>query len=410
MQVENDEVVLPGHPEGEKKVDRNGHLLGGREYRVRTFTIIGREKRLYMLSTEPARCTGFRDSYLFFTKHKHLFKIIIDDEEKKDLIDRDILPHSYKGRAIGVVTARSVYREFGSRIVVGGKRVIDDYNPDDARARGDIEGELADPYDRLPEKGQEYNRNQYVAWHGASSVYHSNAPSVPVPIGTLAGRKKGAITSANWMFEHAREASRFNSSLAAARRATQDGVYDPHTNLMCYPQIMQPTHAIWEEVNDVEDERPTKRRRLDSTSDGTTALTNGVHGEDDGDKLAPPASTDPNANTALSSFLNRNYLFIDTQLFTAPHASLPPPDYRSRKRRIEDVEDSDPPGYDFDVIADAGLWRKGLPFLSEEECESLPTDARTAYKRARETESLWQDVWIGRRASHPKIGISSMTG
>jgi len=33
---------------------------------------------LYMLSTEPARCIGFRDSYLFFQKHKLLYKIIID--------------------------------------------------------------------------------------------------------------------------------------------------------------------------------------------------------------------------------------------------------------------------------------------------------------------------------------------
>ena len=208
MEIVNDEVELPEDPEGETKVDKSGHLLGGREYRVRTFTILGREDRLYMLSTEPARCIGFRDSYLFFQKHPHLYKIIIDDDEKRDLIERDVIPHSYKGRAIGVVTARSVFREFGAKIVIGGKKVTDDYETQKARERGDVEDELAVPEDRLPPPGEPYNRNQYVAWHGASAVYHTNAPSVPnQAVKAQEGkRRKIVVTSDNWMFEHAREA------------------------------------------------------------------------------------------------------------------------------------------------------------------------------------------------------------
>lgn len=207
MDVIDDEVALPEDPEGETKVDKNGHLQGGRDYRVRVFTILGRGERLYMLSTEPARCTGFRDSYLFFTKHLQLYKIIIDENEKKDLIARDLIPHSYKGRAIGVVTARSVFREFGARIVIGGKKVVDDYYAQAARDRGDIEGELADPHDRLPPHGEPYNKNQYVAWHGASQVYHTNAPSVPMPMGKpITGKRKNNVTAVNWQFEHAREA------------------------------------------------------------------------------------------------------------------------------------------------------------------------------------------------------------
>lgn len=42
--------------------------------------------------------------------------------------------------------------------------------------------------------------------------------------------------------------SRFNSSLSALRKANAQGIYDPHTNLMCYPKTTQPTHAKWEEV------------------------------------------------------------------------------------------------------------------------------------------------------------------
>lgn len=206
MEVIDDEVALPEDPEGEAKVDKLGNLKGGRDYRVRVFTILGRGERLYMLSTEPARCTGFRDSYLFFTKHMQLFKIIIDDAEKMDLIARDIIPHSYKGRAIGVVTARSVFREFGARIIVGGRRVVDDYYVAAVRARGEVEGEVADPNDRLPPPGEPYNKNQYVAWHGASAVYHTGVPSVPLQNKGIPGKRKVNITSANWQVEHARAA------------------------------------------------------------------------------------------------------------------------------------------------------------------------------------------------------------
>ena len=208
LEVLNDEVVLPEDPEGEGKIDKLGYLQGGREYRVRTFTIFGRGKRLYMLSTEPARCIGFRDSYLFFQKHKLLYKIIIDDDEKRDLIERDLIPHSYKGRAIGVVTARSVFREFGSKIIIGGKKIIDDYQVQQMRAAGEVEGELAAPDDVIPPPGQAYNRNQYVAWHGASSVYHTGNPTVPLAGGKILDGKKRkiAVTSDNWMLEHAREA------------------------------------------------------------------------------------------------------------------------------------------------------------------------------------------------------------
>lgn len=206
--VVNDEIELPEDPEGEQKVTKEGKLLGDREYRVRTFKIEGKGERLYMLSTEPARCIGFRDSYLFFQKHKQLYKIIIAEEAKKDLIERGLIPHSYKGRAIGVVTARSVFREFGAKIVVGGKKVTDDYQVAEARARGDVEGEYAVPEDEVAGGAENYNRNRYVAWHGASSVYHTGAPSVPVINGkpVESKKRKVVVTGANWMYEHALQA------------------------------------------------------------------------------------------------------------------------------------------------------------------------------------------------------------
>ena len=206
--VRDDEVELPEDPEGEKKVDKHGNLKGNREYRVRTFSIEGKGERLYMLSTEPARCIGFRDSYLFFQKHPQLFKIILEEEAKKDLIERSLIPHSYKGRAIGVVTARSVFREFGAKIIIGGKRITDDYQTAAARAEGAVEGEYAVPEDNIPATGDEYDRNRFVAWHGASAVYHTGAPSVPTVNGKAVDSKKRkpVVTGTNWMLEHARAA------------------------------------------------------------------------------------------------------------------------------------------------------------------------------------------------------------
>jgi chromatin structure-remodeling complex protein RSC7 len=207
--VVDDEVELPEDPEGEKKVDKNGYLKGGREYRVRTFTVADKGERLYMLSTEPARCIGFRDSYLFFQKHRQLLKIVLSEEAKRDLIERELIPHSYKGRHIGVVTARSVYREFGAKIIIGGKKIIDDYQVEAAKAAGDVEGEIAVPDDILPAPGEEYDRNRYVAWHGASAVYHSGMPTVPLPMGQQGAgvkKRKVHVTGSNWMLEHARAA------------------------------------------------------------------------------------------------------------------------------------------------------------------------------------------------------------
>ena len=124
------------------------------------------------------------------------------------MIDRNLIPHSYKGRAIGVVTARSVFREFGAKIIVGGKKVTDDYQVAEARARGDIEGEYAVPEDEIPGGAEHYDRNRYVAWHGASNVYHTGAPSVPLINGkpVESKKRKVLVTGSNWMYEHALQA------------------------------------------------------------------------------------------------------------------------------------------------------------------------------------------------------------
>ncbi|KAL9608528.1 MAG: hypothetical protein Q9167_006642 [Letrouitia subvulpina] len=369
--VRDDEIELPTDPDGETKVDKNGVLTGNREYKVRVFTISGKGDRLYMLSTEPARCIGFRDSYLFFQKHRTLWKIILTEEAKRDLIERSLIPHSYKGRAIGVVTARSVFREFGSRIIVGGRKIIDDYQVATARARGDVEGELAVPDDKMPGEGDTYDKNRFVAWHGASSVYHSGAPSVPLPNGKIGeGKKRKVIvTGVNWMFEHAQEASRFNSSLASARRQVLHGQYDPHTNIMQYPKTMQPSHARWEEALQQPQDPPTI---LASHESQTATLANGLHRQIN--------HQDNNGSMANSIFpqisptFERNFMITDTY-YTRPESSnlgIPGPD-----KNVFDIGSV------------------GLASVPEDVYMELSADCRQAFDRVKKEEMEWKRSWAG---------------
>ncbi|KAF2842284.1 hypothetical protein M501DRAFT_916113, partial [Patellaria atrata CBS 101060] len=141
---EGDEYIPREFDEaGEKKVTANGQLLDGREYRCRTFFVPHRGDKLFMLATECARVLNYRDSYLLFNKNRSLYKIIATQAEKDDLIHQEILPYSYRSRQIAIVTARSMFRQFGSRVVQNGRRVRDDYWESKARKQGFTEEDAA---------------------------------------------------------------------------------------------------------------------------------------------------------------------------------------------------------------------------------------------------------------------------
>ncbi|KAF2668052.1 hypothetical protein BT63DRAFT_308258 [Microthyrium microscopicum] len=128
---------------GEKKVAPNGAPLEGRQYKCRTFYMPDRGDKLFMLATECAKVLNYRDSYLLFNKNRSLYKIIANQPEKNELIHQDILPSSYRSRQIAIVTARSMYRQFGSRLIVNGRRVRDDYWESKARKQGFTEDDPA---------------------------------------------------------------------------------------------------------------------------------------------------------------------------------------------------------------------------------------------------------------------------
>jgi Chromatin remodelling complex Rsc7/Swp82 subunit len=141
---EGDEYIPREYDEErEKKVTSTGRLLDGRNYRCQTFSVLNRGDKPFMLATECARVLGYRDSYLLFSKNKSLYKIVATSAEKEDLIHQEILPFSHKSRRIAIVTAKSMFRQFGSRVIDNGRRVRDDYWEEKARMQGFTEKDLA---------------------------------------------------------------------------------------------------------------------------------------------------------------------------------------------------------------------------------------------------------------------------
>lgn len=127
---------------GEAKVSPTGEIQGGRQFKIRTFRIPRSNKR-FMLVDECTRVLGYRDSYLLFNKNRSLYKIITTQAEKDDLIQREIVPYSHRSRQIAIVTAKSIFRQFGSRVIEGGRRVRDDYWEAKAIKQGFTEEDMA---------------------------------------------------------------------------------------------------------------------------------------------------------------------------------------------------------------------------------------------------------------------------
>lgn len=164
--------------EGNTKVDADGALLGGRVYTSRAFRLPTRGDTYYFLATEIARVSGYRDSYLLFNKNRNLKKLMTTEVEKAFLIQEELIPYSYRNRQIGVVNALTIYKTFGSKIIVKGKRVKDDYFAQRARDQGFTENDFANEEDRpVEERMNEIAEAQRRAETEAEIALANNAKS-----------------------------------------------------------------------------------------------------------------------------------------------------------------------------------------------------------------------------------------
>jgi hypothetical protein len=187
---------------GEKKVMPDGTLLGNRQYRCRTFLVPNRGDKLFMLATECARVLGYRDSYLLFNKNRSLYKIIASQAEKDDLIHQEILSLSKRSRQIAIVTARSMFRQFGSRVIENGRRVRDDYWETKARKQGFTEADPAGekrPGAAKAREAAEAQNNALMSGSHTEIVYSNNPGPYPQPHLVQAGMIGGTSGNATRM-------------------------------------------------------------------------------------------------------------------------------------------------------------------------------------------------------------------
>lgn len=129
----------------------------------------------------------------------------------------------------------------------------DDYYEDEALKEGFKETDLADAGDVVPPQGQEYNRNQYVAWFNSSSqidpskVYENNLKSV------LEAQKQEEMSIVDELKPDAalvekttENSCEYNKTLAARRRALlkkslESSIVEPHTGVRFVFESTQPT-------------------------------------------------------------------------------------------------------------------------------------------------------------------------
>jgi chromatin structure-remodeling complex protein RSC7 len=151
--------------------------------------------------------------------------------------------------------------------------------------------------------------------------------------------------------------------IAASRKANIGGVYDPHTNMMHLPKIMQHTHARWEQVADKDEDV--------HMTNGISHVTNGVNGV----HLNGTRHKESHRNTIfppVKPIVSRNFMVVDTVFESPPCSGL------------------GIPGPDGDAL-DVGA--NGLRNINEDVLAELPADCKRAFEEAKERELEWKSKW-----------------
>lgn len=180
------------------------------------------------------------------------------------------------------------------------------------------------------------------------------------------------------------------------RRANLDGVYDTQMNMMYYPQIMQPTHARWEQIpsaGTMSEQKPLCKGLANGHS-----LTNGSIEHDDHEDAMEieeiPRSLDVPQPTIFSDVppvISRNFTVVDT------HYTAPP------------ISNAGYPGPDGHIL-DSSSGPNGISGIPDDLVDELPEECRRAFEEAKRTELQWKQQWGTEAHSglrgHMKIGLT----
>ena len=155
--------------------------------------------------------------------------------------------------------------------------------------------------------------------------------------------------------------SNHNHRLREARQENLNGLYDPHTNVMHMPKIMQPSHVKWEEQSV---EPPTTFQNGLPTP---TSMENEDTDMGDSSTINMPSRFAP-----VPYSVARNFLVTDTVFKSAPLTALGVPG---------------PDGSYHDVGVN------GLPDLSEDILAELPPENRKAFEEVQAKNATWSNSW-----------------
>ncbi|KAJ6463894.1 chromatin remodelling complex Rsc7/Swp82 subunit-domain-containing protein [Mycena sanguinolenta] len=174
--IEGDEFVTDDDPKGDEKIDKWGNLLGGRRFKAATFILPGRHpERRYMLAIDAARTSGFRDSLYYFRRNPLAFKQNATQPEKDYLIGQGKLGPHLRTRSVTLITARSAFKLHGSKMIIDGKWVVDDYyeekSLEEITARGLKAG---DPVGELPDPNAQHHSNEPASLNAANAANAAN--------------------------------------------------------------------------------------------------------------------------------------------------------------------------------------------------------------------------------------------
>ncbi|KAF7366713.1 hypothetical protein MSAN_00929400 [Mycena sanguinolenta] len=174
--IEGDEFVTDDDPKGDEKIDKWGNLLGGRRFKAATFILPGRHpERRYMLAIDAARTSGFRDSLYYFRRNPLAFKQNATQPEKDYLIGQGKLGPHLRTRSVTLITARSAFKLHGSKMIIDGKWVVDDYyeekSLEEITARGLKAG---DPVGELPDPNAQHHSSEPANLNAANAANAAN--------------------------------------------------------------------------------------------------------------------------------------------------------------------------------------------------------------------------------------------
>lgn len=269
-------AVLGGDGEidelGESRVDRDGQLLGGksnlhvlilyllktqnqrnvktlagREYKIPAFSMPSRGDELLMLGKDVVALLNMRDSFVLVNKNPLVVKVDATQTDKNYLIEHGYLRSTFRTRDITIVSARSIFKTFGHRVVKRGRRGRDDYFATGVPEEDSEAEEEREEYEQQKQQPRVASRYYTKTTElPADTGFGTGAAALSFRRSNLTNRSvinRGPADEVNWIHLAALSVRDFNAQIKKYRNDNPT-FYDTHTHIYQAPASKQPRFAI----------------------------------------------------------------------------------------------------------------------------------------------------------------------